>query len=54
MKKGILWLNALNVKEKSALLRRLGKWLEEKIRVARERNLQLDSLNVAENLLGLC
>jgi len=48
--KGSLWLNVLSVKEKSVLLRRLGRWLEGKIRVARERNLQLDSLNVVENL----
>jgi len=51
--KGSLWLNVLSVKEKSVLLRRLGRWLEGKIRVARERNLQLDSLNVVENLSGL-
>jgi len=49
-RKGSLWLNVLSVKEKSVLLRRLGRWLEGKIRVARERNLQLDSLNVVENL----
>jgi len=48
--KGILWLNVPNVKGKSVLLRRLGRWLEEKIRVAREQNLQSDSLNVVENL----
>ena len=51
--KGSLWLNVLSVKEKSVLLRRLGRWLEGKIRVARERNLQLDSLNVVENLSDL-
>jgi hypothetical protein len=51
--KGSLWLNVLNVKEKSVLLRRLGRWLEGKIRVAREQNLQLDSFNVVENLSGL-
>jgi hypothetical protein len=50
----ILWLNVLNVKEKLVLLRRLGRWLEGKIRVAREQNLQLDSLNAAENLSGPC
>ena len=53
LRKGIIWLNVLNVKEKSVLLRRLGRWLEGKIRVAREQNLQLDSLNVVENLSGL-
>lgn len=53
LQKGSLWLNVLNVKEKSALLRRLGRWLEGKIRVAREQNLQLDSFNVVENLSGL-
>jgi hypothetical protein len=49
--KGILWLNVLNVKEKSVLLRRLGRWLEGKIRAEREQNLQLDSLNVVESPL---
>jgi len=53
LQKGSLWLNVLNVKEKSALLRKLGRWLEGKIRVAREQNLQLDSFNVVENLSGL-
>jgi len=51
--KGSLWLNVLSVKEKSVLLRRLGRWLEEKTRLAKERNLQLDSLNIAEKLSGL-
>jgi hypothetical protein len=51
LRKGIIWLNVLNVKEKSALLRRLGRWLEGKIRAAREQNLQLDFLNAVESPL---
>jgi hypothetical protein len=49
----ILWLNVLNVKEKLALLRRLGKWLEERTRVARELNLRLDFSSAVENPSGL-
>ena len=47
---GILWLNVLNVEVKSALLRRLGRWLADQIRVARETSSQLDSLNTVEKL----
>jgi hypothetical protein len=46
--KGILWLNALNVKEKLVLLRRLGRWLEERTRVEREQNLLLDCMSAVE------
>jgi len=49
----VSWLNVLSVKEKLVLLRRLGRWLEERTRVAREQSLQLDSLNAVENLSGL-
>jgi hypothetical protein len=52
-KKGISWLNALNARKKLALQRRLGRWLEEKTRMAREQSLLLDCLNAAENLSDL-
>jgi len=52
LRKGIIWLNVQNVEKKSALLRRPGRWLEEKTRVAREQRLQLDSLNIVEKLSG--
>jgi len=54
IEKGTLWLNVLNVERKLALLRRLGKWLEEKTRLAREQNLQLGSLSIVESPLDLC
>jgi hypothetical protein len=38
LKKGMLWLNVLNVRKKSVHLRKHGKWLEEKTRVVREQN----------------
>ncbi len=44
-----LWLNVLNVRKKSVSLRRFGRWLEEKTKVAKELNSQLDSLNAVEN-----
>jgi len=53
LKKGIIWLSVLYVKEKSVNQKRHGRWLEGKIRKAREQNLQLDSLNIVENLSGL-
>jgi hypothetical protein len=53
LKKGIIWLNALYVKKKSVNQKRHGRWLEGKIRKAREQNLQLDYLSIAENLSGL-
>jgi len=52
-KREILWLNVLSVERNSVLLRRLGRWLVEKIRVAREWSLQLDSFNVVEKPSGL-
>lgn len=42
------WLNVLNVEWKSVLLKRLGRWLEDRTSKEREQNLPLDSLNVAE------
>jgi len=48
--KGLLWLNALNVRKKLALQRRPGRWLEGKTRVAKGWSLQLDSFNAVENL----
>jgi hypothetical protein len=42
------WLNVLNARKKSVLLRRLGKWLAEKTRVASGLNSQSDSLSVVE------
>jgi hypothetical protein len=42
------WLNALSVRKKSVLLRRHGRWLAEKTRVARGMNSQSDSLSVVE------
>jgi hypothetical protein len=50
---GKLWLSALNARKKSASLRRLGRWLEEKTRAARELNSRSDSLNAVENLSSL-
>jgi hypothetical protein len=38
VKKGTSWLSVLNVEKKSVLLRRLGKWLVDQIRVEREQN----------------
>jgi hypothetical protein len=44
-----LWLSALSVRRKLASLRKLGRWLEEKTRAARELNSQLDSSSAVEN-----
>ena len=46
--KGILWLNVPCAKRKSAILRRLGRWLVEKTRVVRGQNSRSDSINVVE------
>jgi len=51
--KGILWLNVPYVEKKSALLRRLGRWPANQIRVARKQNLQSGSLSTVENLSDL-
>jgi hypothetical protein len=47
------WQNALSVRKKLANPRRLGRWLEEKTRMAREQSLLLDCLNAVENLSNL-
>jgi hypothetical protein len=52
-RKGILWLNALNVEKKSVLLPSLGRWLDEQTKVARKQNLQSDSSTIAEKLSEL-
>jgi hypothetical protein len=44
----MLWLNVPSVRKKSVLLRRLGRWLAEKTRVARGPNSRSDSFTVAE------
>jgi hypothetical protein len=49
----MLWLNVPNARKKSVLLRRLGRWLAEKTRVAREQNLQSDSISVVEKTSDL-
>jgi hypothetical protein len=48
--RGISWLNVLNVERKLVLLRRLGRWLAERTRVAKEMSLRLDSLSTVEKL----
>ena len=45
----VQWLNVLNVRRKSALPRKLGKWLEEKTRAVREQSSRLGSFNAVEN-----
>jgi hypothetical protein len=52
-KRGMSWQNVLSVRKKSALQRRLGRWLEEKTRAAKEWSSRSDSLNAAENLSDL-
>ncbi len=52
-RKGFSWSSALNVRKKSRILKRLGRWQVEKTRRAREQNSQSDSMNAAENLSGL-
>jgi len=42
------WSNVPNVKGKSALLKRLGRWLEDWTSKEREQKSLLDSLNAAE------
>ncbi len=44
----MLWLNVPSVRKKSVLLRRPGRWLARKTRVARELNSQSDSFPVVE------
>ena len=48
LKKGIVWLNVLNVEQKSVLLRRLGN-AGDQIRVERKQRLRLDFLSIVEN-----
>jgi len=43
------WLNVLNATWKLALLKRLGRWLEDQTNMEREQSSLLDSLNVVEN-----
>jgi len=45
---GMLWLNVLSVRKKSVLLRRPGRWLAEKTKVAKGLNSQSDSFTVVE------
>jgi hypothetical protein len=54
IEKGIPWQNVLNVERKLVTLRKLGRWLGEKTRVAREQSLQLDSLNIVGSLSDRC
>jgi hypothetical protein len=49
-----LWLSVLSARKKSVLLRRPGRWLAEKTRMAREQNSQLDSISVAEKPSDQC
>ena len=53
LRKGIVWLNVLNVEKKSVLLRKLGRWLDDQIKVERKQRLQLDFLSIVENLSEL-
>jgi hypothetical protein len=48
--KGISWLNVQNVRKKSVNQKRLGRWLVEKIRMAKERNSQSDCLSAVGKL----
>jgi len=51
---GMLWLNVLSVRKKSVLLRRPGRWLAEKTRVAKGLNSQSDSFTVVEKASDQC
>jgi hypothetical protein len=51
-RKGFSWPNVLNVRRKSRILKRLGKWLVEKTRKVREQNSPSDSMSAVENLSG--
>ena len=54
MKRELIWQNVPNVRKKSVLLRRRGKWLAEKTRVASEPNSQSDFINAAEKPSDQC
>jgi hypothetical protein len=52
-RKGFSWQSVLNVRRKSRILKRAGRWQVEKTRRVREQNSPSDSMNAVENLSGL-